>query len=92
MKKITTWETPTAVAAAGPETPARLRNRIFTATDPRVGGVTKVANDAASCACRARYRLTGTEINDSSSAVEAKYVTPDAISATPAHFHSAVVI
>ena len=48
MKKITTWETPTAVAAAGPETPVRLKNRILTATDPRVGGVTKVAKDAAS--------------------------------------------
>ena len=48
IKKITTWETPTAVAAAGPDTPARLRNLIFTATDPRVGGVTKVAKEAAS--------------------------------------------
>ena len=47
---MTTWETPTAVAAAGAGTPDLFRKRIFTATEPRVGGVTKVAKDAANWA------------------------------------------
>ena len=87
MKNIMTCDTPTAVAEEAALTPDLFKNLIFTATEPKVGGVTRVAKDAATCACKVLNQLTLFTIKASNKLVEAKYVRVEPINATPAHCH-----